>query len=74
MTFKLTVTEPDGREPDLNKIVKTEPWANHLRYYYYDLSSLSGFAVSEEGILLLTDACGNFVEVPPGRFDWRLSV
>lgn len=52
-----------GKEPDLWKIATNEDWAKHLMY-----CDMEGFAISEDGTLLLLDECGNFAYCPEGRF------
>lgn len=56
-----------GEYPDLEKIALTEEWAQGLVY-----CDMDGFAVWEDGSLILLDECGNCVSCPPGRFEIRL--
>lgn len=56
-----------GEYPDLEKIALTEEWARGLVY-----CDMDGFAVREDGSLILLDECGNCVSCPPGRFEIRL--
>ena len=56
-----------GEYPDLEKIALTEEWARELVY-----CDMDGFAVREDGSLILLDECGNCVSCPPGRFEIRL--
>lgn len=56
-----------GEYPDLEKIALTEEWAQGLVY-----CDMDGFAVQEDGSLILLDECGNCVSCPTGRFDIRL--
>ena len=56
-----------GEYPDLEKIALTEEWAQGLVY-----CDMDGFAVLEDGSLILLDECGNCVSCPPGRFEIRL--
>ena len=56
-----------GEYPDLEKIALTEEWAQGLVY-----CDMDGFAVREDGSLILLDECGNCVSCPPGRFEIRL--
>ena len=56
-----------GEYPDLEKIALTEEWAQGLVY-----CDMDGFAVREDGSLILLDECGNCVSCPTGRFDIRL--
>lgn len=52
---------------ELTEIALKEPWANRLIY-----CDIDGFAVGEDGTLMLLDECGTYVYVPPGLFavDW----
>ena len=56
-----------GEYPDLEKIALTEEWDQGLVY-----CDMDGFAVLEDGSLILLDGCGNCVSCPPGRFEIRL--
>ena len=58
------VDQKTGKYPDCGNIALTEPWARNLIY-----SDIEGFAVGEEGNLIMTDECGNFAYVPDGRFE-----
>jgi hypothetical protein len=49
--------------PDLWKIATTEEWAKHLMY-----CDMEGFAISEDGELLLLDECGGVAYCPADRF------
>ena len=52
-----------GKEPDLWEMATNEDWAKHLMY-----CDMEGFAISEDGTLLLLGECGNFAYCPEGRF------
>jgi len=52
-----------GEYPDTEKIALTEDWANKLIY-----CDIYGFALLEDGHMLLVDDCGNAVHCPPDRF------
>ena len=52
-----------GREPDLEQIALKEDWAESLTW-----CSMDGFAIDQDGGLLLLDKCGNYVFAPLGRF------
>ena len=56
-----------GEYPDLEKIALTEEWARGLVY-----CDMDGFAVREDGSLILLDECGNCVSCPAERFEIRL--
>ena len=55
-----------GEYPDLEKIALKEDWAKHLMY-----CDMEGFAVEEDGTLLLLDECGRQACCPVGRFEIR---
>lgn len=64
MNFSFSVLDPETwKQPDCGEIALTEPWASNLIY-----SDIEGFAISEDGNLIMTDECGNFAYVPEGRF------
>lgn len=50
-------------EADIEKIALTEAWADDLTY-----CDMQGFAIEEDGNLILLDECGNYAYCPPGRF------
>lgn len=50
-------------EADIGKIALTEAWADDLTY-----CDMQGFAIEEDGNLVLLDECGNYAYCPPGRF------
>ena len=52
--------------PDLEKIALKEDWAKHLMY-----CDMEGFAIEEDGTLLLLDECGRQACCPVGRFEIR---
>lgn len=51
------------READEYKIALREDWAKHLMY-----CDMDGFALLQDGTLLLVDECGRFAYCPEGRF------
>lgn len=55
-----------GKYPDLEKIALKEDWAKHLMY-----CDMEGFAIEEDGTLLLLDECGRQACCPAGRFEIR---
>lgn len=68
MDLGFDVIDTKTREyPDLEKIALTEEWAQGLVY-----CDMDGFAVREDGSLILLDECGNCVSCPSGRFEIRL--
>ena len=52
-----------GCYPDLFEIALNEDWAKHLMY-----CDMCGFAIHEDGSLILLDECGAFAYCPEGRF------
>ena len=55
-----------GEYPNLEKIALKEDWAKHLMY-----CDMEGFAIEEDGTLLLLDECGRQACCPVGRFEIR---
>ncbi len=53
-----------GREADPWDIALHEDWAHNLIY-----CDMEGFALLQDGQLILVDECGNFEYCPEGRFD-----
>ena len=53
-----------GREADTYRIAMNEKWAAGLCY-----CDMEGFAVCEDGSLMLLDECGNFVYCDRERFE-----
>lgn len=65
MRIKIEVTDKKtGEYPDLQKIALEESWASNLIY-----CDIAGFALDEDGDLLLIDDCNNIAYCPSGRFD-----
>jgi len=62
MTFDV-VDNKTGHYPDTGKIARREKWAKHLVY-----CDIEGFALEEDGTLVLLDECGNVAYCPEGRF------
>jgi hypothetical protein len=52
-----------GQMADLNAVAD-EQWAKRLVY-----TDIGGFALTQDGSLVLMDECGNFVYCPPKRFE-----
>ena len=63
MTFKV-IDKKTGKEADTYKIALKEDWAKHLIY-----CDMEGFAIEEDGSLVLMDECGNVVYCPADRFE-----
>ena len=60
-----TVIDPKtGGYPDLENIVLHEEWAKGLVY-----CDMEGFAIQEDGSLVLMDQCGGFRYCPDGCFE-----
>ena len=55
-----------GEEADTWDIALNEDWAKHLMY-----CDMEGFAIEEDGTLILLDECGQYAYCPIGRFDVR---
>lgn len=62
ITFKV-IDRKTMSEANAEKIALTEAWAQELVY-----CDMDGFAICEDGSLLLIDECGNYEYCPPGRF------
>lgn len=62
MTFKVIDNET-GKEPDLEDIALNEEWAYRLIH-----CDMQGFAITDEGDLLMIDECGQYEPCPEGRF------
>lgn len=58
------IDKKTGAYPDIEKIARKEKWAAHLVY-----CDMEGFAVLEDGNLLLMDECGGFAYCPADRFE-----
>ena len=63
MTFKV-IDKKTGKEADTYKIALKEDWAKHLIY-----CDIEGFAIEEDGSLVLLDECGNVAYCPVDRFE-----
>ena len=65
---KFTVIDKKtGEYPDLCKIALEEDWAKNLMY-----CDMEGFAIEEDGTLVLMDECGRYSYPPENRFEIRL--
>ena len=58
------INKRTGKEPDLCQIARKCKWAKHLVY-----CDMEGFAVEEDGTLILLDECGNVAYPPKGMFE-----
>ena len=63
MTFRV-IDKKTGKEADTWEIALKEDWAKRLCY-----CDMEGFAIEEDGTLLLLDECGRFEYCPEGRFE-----
>jgi len=59
----VVIDNQTGQEPDCEEIALHEDWADGL----IDCD-MEGFAIQEDGTLILMDECGQFVYCPEGRF------
>lgn len=65
MPRKFTVIDKHtGRYPDTWGIARRCEWAKHLMY-----CDIEGFALTEEGNLILMDECGGIAYCPSDRFE-----
>ena len=58
------IDKKTGTYPDLWKIALEEDWAKGLCY-----CDMEGFAIEEDGTLILMDECGRHAYCPEGRFE-----
>lgn len=60
-----------GLKPDLEEIALREPWAKGLIY-----CDMEGFAICDDGSLVLLDECGRHAYPPTGRFqvEWLVAA
>lgn len=62
--MKFTVVDKKtGEYPDLLDIALKEEWAKGLMY-----CDMEGFAIEEDGMLILLDECGRHAYCPEDRF------
>lgn len=62
MTFEV-IDNKTGKEADLEDIAFNEEWARSLMH-----CDMQGFAITDEGDLIMLDECGNYEFCPQGRF------
>lgn len=62
MTFKV-IDKKTGKEADEYEIALKEDWAKELMY-----CDMEGFALLQDGTLILVDECGRFEYCPADRF------
>lgn len=63
MRFRV-IDRETGEEADTEKIALSEDWAKRLVY-----CDIEGFAILEDGCLVLLDECGSCVYCPYNRFE-----
>ena len=61
-TFKV-IDNTTGKEADEYEIALHEEWAKHLMY-----CDMDGFALMQDGTIILVDECGNFAYCDADRF------
>lgn len=61
--FKI-IDKKTGKEADVEDIALHEDWAKGLVY-----CDIEGFAITEDGELILADECGKFAYCPDDRFE-----
>lgn len=59
----IVIDKNTGKQSDISEIALKEDWAKGLMY-----CDMEGFAISENGQLVLLDECGNFAYCPYDRF------
>ena len=64
-TFSV-IDNKTGKEADPYEIALSEDWAKNLMY-----CDMEGFAILEDGTLILVDECGRHEYCPIGRFEVR---
>ena len=57
-----------GEEADAQAVAFVEEWAKTLTYH-----DLDGWAIQDDGTLVLLDSCGNWACPPAGRFRFVLA-
>lgn len=58
-----------GKEPDLENIARNEDWAKELMHI-----DMEGFAITQDGELILMDECGRYAYCPENRFVVTISL
>lgn len=62
----IVIDKQTGIEADPEQLALNEDWAKDAGLVYCDMD---GFAVLQDGSLILLDECGNAVYCPEDRFD-----
>ena len=60
----IVIDKKTGKEADEYEITLREDWAKHLMY-----CDMEGFAIEQDGTLILLDECGQFVYCSSDRFE-----
>ena len=60
----IVIDKKTGKEADEYEIALHEDWAKHLMY-----CDMEGFAIEQDGTLILLDECGQFVYCSSDRFE-----
>ena len=68
MKFKV-IDNNTKQEADVERIATSEEWAKNLCHY-----DIEGFAITEDGLLMLIDECGNCAYCPNDRFTVILDI
>ena len=68
VTFSV-IDKTTGKKPDLKEIALNEEWAKHLIY-----CDMEGFAIEQDGTLILLDECGGVAYCPEDRFEVRVGT
>jgi len=68
MTFTI-IDKQTGKKPDLRQIALSEAWAKHLMW-----CDMEGFAIEQDGTLLLLDECGQMAYCPEDRFEVEINL
>jgi len=66
MTLEV-IDKKTGTYPNLEEIALNEDWASNLMY-----CDMDGFALFEDGNLILMDECGHYAYCPVDRFEVKL--
>lgn len=59
----VVVDKKTKKEADCYKIARKEDWAKRLCY-----CDMEGFAITQDGMLILLDECGKYTDCPDNRF------
>lgn len=68
MKFKV-IDNNTKQEADVERIAICEEWVKNLCH-----CDIEGFAITEDGLLMLIDECGNCAYCPNGRFTVILDI